>query len=144
MQDSGINPQEVNMKYLICYDGSAAAKSALKLAQENAKGLDVKLEVVNAITREIPLKHAQTKEKEDNLKKEVMDLLDGDDVACETTVLVTSLTPGEQLIQFAQDENVTQIYIGIIKKSKVDKLIFGSTAQYVILHAPCPVVTVQK
>jgi nucleotide-binding universal stress UspA family protein len=102
------------------------------------------LEVVNTITREIPLKHAQIKEKEDNLKKEVMDLLDGDDVAYETTVLVTSLTPGEQLIQFAQDEKVSQIYIGIIKKSKVDKLIFGSTAQYVILHAPCPVVTVQK
>ncbi len=132
------------MKYLICYDGSEAAKSALKLAQKNAKGLDVKLEVVNTITREIPLKHAQIKEKEDNLKKEVMDLLDGDDVAYETTVLVTSLTPGEQLIQFAQDEQVEQVYIGILKKSKVDKLIFGSTAQYVILHAPCPVVTVKE
>jgi nucleotide-binding universal stress UspA family protein len=57
---------------------------------------------------------------------------------------VTSLTPGEQLVQFAQDEKVSQIYIGIIKKSKVDKLIFGSTAQYIILHAPCPVVTVQE
>ena len=68
----------------------------------------------------------------------------GDDVAYETAVLVTSLTPGEQLIQFAQDEKVSQIYIGIIKKSKVDKLIFGSTAQYVILHAPCPVVTVTE
>jgi nucleotide-binding universal stress UspA family protein len=132
------------MKFMICYDGSEAAKSALKLAQQNAKGLDVKLEVVNTITREIPLKHAQIKKKEDNLKKEVMDLLGGDDVSYETTVLVTSLTPGEQLIQFAQDEKVSQVYIGIIKKSKVDKLIFGSTAQYVILHAPCPVVTVHK
>jgi nucleotide-binding universal stress UspA family protein len=132
------------MKYLICYDGSEAAKSALKLAQKNAKGLDVKLEVVNTITREIPLKHAKIKEKEDNLNKEVADLLGGDDVAYETAVLVTSLTPGEQLVQFAQDEEVSQIYIGIIKKSKVDKLIFGSTAQYIILHAPCPVVTVQE
>jgi nucleotide-binding universal stress UspA family protein len=129
---------------MICYDGSDAAKSALKQAQKNAKGLDVNLEVVNTITREIPLKHAQIKEKEDNLKKEVDDLLGGDDVSYETAVLVTSLTPGEQLVQFAQDEEVSQIYIGIVKKSKVDKLIFGSTAQYVILHAPCPVVTIQK
>ena len=132
------------MKFMICYDGSEAAKSALKQAQKNAKGLDVKLEVVSTITREIPLKHTQIQEKEDNLKKEVGDLLGGDDVACETAVLVTSLTPGEQLVQFAQDEEVSQMYIGIVKKSKVDKLIFGSTAQYVILHAPCPVVTVQK
>jgi nucleotide-binding universal stress UspA family protein len=36
------------------------------------------------------------------------------------------------------------IFLGIVKKSKVGKLLFGSTAQYVILHAPCPVVTVQK
>ena len=131
------------MKFMICYDGSEAAKSALKQAQKNAKGLDVKLEVVSTITREIPLKHTQIQEKEDNLKKEVGDLLSGGDVAYETAVLVTSLTPGEQLVQFAQDEEVSQMYIGIVKKSKVDKLIFGSTAQYVILHAPCPVVTVQ-
>ena len=132
------------MKHMVCYDGSAAAKSALKLAHKNAQGLDVTLEVVNTLTREIPLKHSQIKEKEDNLNKEVGDLLGGDDIAYETTILVTSLTPGEQLIQFAKDEQVNQIYIGIIKKSKVDKLIFGSTAQYVILHAPCPVVTVTE
>ena len=132
------------MKYLICYDGSQAAKTALKLAQDNAKGSDVKLEVVNIITRETPLKHSQIKEKEDDLKKEITGLLGGENVPYETIVLVTSLTCGEQLIQFAQDEQVTQIYIGIIKKSKVDKLIFGSTAQYVILHAPCPVITVRE
>ena len=132
------------MKFMVCYDESDAAKSALKLAQKHAKILDAKLEVVSTITRELPLKHSQIQKKEDNLKREVMDLLGGDDVSYETQVLATSLTSGEQLIKFAQDEQVEQIYIGIIKKSKVDKLIFGSTAQYVILHAPCPVITVQK
>lgn len=132
------------MKFLICYDGSEAAKSALQLAQKHAKGSDASLEVVNAITRELPLKHSKIQEKEENLKREVMDLLGDGDISYETLVLVTSLTPGEQLIKYAQDEQVEQIYIGIIKKSKVDKLIFGSTAQYVILHAPCPVVTVKK
>ena len=132
------------MKFMVCYDESNAAKSALKLAQKHAKVLNAKLEVVNTITRELPLKHSQIQKKEDNLKREVMDLLGGDDVPYETQILATSLTPGEQLIKFAEDEQVEQVYIGIIKKSKVDKLIFGSTAQYVILHAPCPVVTVQK
>ncbi len=132
------------MKFMVCFDGSEAAKSALKLAQKNARGSDVKLEVVNTITRELPLRHSQIQEKEANLEKEVMDLLGDGGVPYETQVLVTSLTSGEQLIEFAQDEEVEQIYIGIIKKSKVDKLFFGSTAQYVILHAPCPVVTVKK
>lgn len=132
------------MKFMVCFDGSEAAKSALKLAQKNARGTDVKLEVVNTITRELPLRHSQIQEKEANLEKEVMDLLGDGGVPYETQVLVTSLTSGEQLIEFAQNEDVEQIYIGIIKKSKVDKLFFGSTAQYVILHAPCPVVTVKK
>ena len=132
------------MKFMVCYDGSDAAKSALKLAQKDAKSLDAKLEVVNTITRELPLKHSQIQSKENKLNKEVGDLLGRDDVPYETQLLVTSLTPGEQLIKYAQDEAVDLIYIGIIKKSKVGKLIFGSTAQYVILHAPCPVVTVNK
>ena len=132
------------MKYMVCYDGSEAAKSALKLAQKDAKNSDVKLEVVNTITRELPLKHSQIQKKEDNLKREVKDLLGDGNVPYETQVLATSLTTGEQLIEFAEDEKVEKIYIGIIKKSKIDKLFFGSTAQYVILHAPCPVVTVKK
>jgi nucleotide-binding universal stress UspA family protein len=132
------------MKFMVCYDGSEAAKTALKLAQKDAKYSEAKLEVVNTITRELPLKHSKIQEMEDNLKREVMDLLGDGEVPYETQVLATSLTTGEQLIGFAQDEQVEQIYIGIIKKSKVDKLFFGSTAQYVILHAPCPVVTVKK
>jgi len=132
------------MKLMVCYDGSDSAKSALKLAQKDAKSLGAKLEVVNTLTRELPLKHSQIQSREDKLNREVVDLLGGDDVSYEMQLLVTSLTSGEQLIQFAQDETVDIIYIGIIKKSKVGKLIFGSTAQYVILHAPCPVVTVNK
>ena len=129
---------------MVCYDGSEAAKYALELAKKDAKGSEAKLEVVNTITRELPLKHSKILEMEDNLKKEVADLLGNGDVPYETQVLVGTLTTGEQLIGFAQDEHVERIYVGIIKKSKVDKLFFGSTAQYVILHAPCPVVTVKK
>ena len=36
-----------------------------------------------------------------------------------------------------------EIIIGLQRKSKVGKLLFGSTAQYIIMNAPCPVVTVR-
>ena len=58
-------------------------------------------------------------------------------------MLLTDLTSGEQLVKFAEEQEIDQIFLGIIKTSKVGKLLFGSTAQYVILHAPCPVVTVK-
>jgi nucleotide-binding universal stress UspA family protein len=135
---------EVKMKFMVCYDGSDEAKAALKVAQNHGSIWNAKLEVVNAIVRIEPLKHSQVEKTEEKLEREVKDILGADDPAYETQLLLTDLTPGEQLVKFAEEDKIDQIFLGIIKKSKVGKFFFGSTAQYVILHAPCPVVTVQK
>jgi len=132
------------MKFMVCYDGSDEAKAALRVAQSHAKIWNAKLEVVSTITRVEPLKHSQVKKTEDKLEREVKDIVEADDLHYEMQLLLTDLTSGEQLVKFAEDEKIDQIFLGIIKKSKVGKFFFGSTAQYVILHAPCPVVTVQK
>ena len=68
---------------------------------------------------------------------------DFDNISCETQVSVTYLTPGEDLVRFANENAIDHIFIGVRKRSKVGKLVFGSTAQYVILESPCPVVTVK-
>jgi nucleotide-binding universal stress UspA family protein len=131
------------MKFLVCYDETKEALKALKLAREHAKTWKAKLEVVNTITRIEPLKHSAVKKMELKMEGDVKEILAGDDPPFEVHLLLTDLTPGEQLVKFAEDQNLDQIFLGIAKKSKVGKLIFGSTAQYIILHAPCPVVTVQ-
>jgi len=53
------------------------------------------------------------------------------------------LEAGEDLVQLAEEKQIDEIIIGVRRRSKVGKLIFGSTAQYVILNAPCPVVSVK-
>ena len=68
---------------------------------------------------------------------------DFDETTCQTHASVSFLTPGEDLVLFAKNNAVDCIFIGVRKRSKVGKLIFGSTAQQVILEAPCPVVTVK-
>jgi len=78
------------------------------------------------------------------MEGEVKEILGGDDPPYEVQLLLTDLTSGEQLVKFAEDRKTDQIFLGIVKKSKVGKLLFGSTAQYIILHAPCPVITVQQ
>ena len=131
------------MKFLVCYDETNEAKKALKVAQEHAKIWQAELEVVNTITRVEPLKHSKVKKMEEKMEGEVKEILAEDDPPYEVQLLLTDLTSGEQLVKFAEDQNIDQIFLGIVKKSKVEKLLFGSTAQYVILHAPCPVVTVR-
>ena len=132
------------MKFLVCYDETNEAKKALKVAQEHAKIWKAKLEVVNTITRVEPLKHSAVKKMELKMEGEVKNILGGGDPPYEVQLLLTDLTSGEQLVKFAEDQKTDQIFLGIVKKSKVGKLLFGSTAQYIILHAPCPVVTVQQ
>jgi nucleotide-binding universal stress UspA family protein len=131
------------MKFLVCYDETNEAKKALKVAREHAKIWQAELEVVNAITRVEPLKHSKVKKMEEKMEGEVKEILAEDDPPYEVQLLLTDLTPGEQLVKYAEDQKMDQIFLGIVKKSKVGKFLFGSTAQYVILHAPCPVVTVK-
>jgi nucleotide-binding universal stress UspA family protein len=132
------------MKFMVCYDGSPRAKEALRVAQNHARVWNAKLEVVNAMERIEPLKHTRVKMMEEQLANEVKDILGGDDPPYDVQLLLTDLTAGEQLVIFAEEDKIDQIFLGILKKSKVGKFLFGSTAQYVILHASCPVVTVQK
>ena len=131
------------MKFLVCYEDADPSSIILKKAQAHAKVWNATLEVVKAITRELPIKHSRIleieKEMEDTVSKQIGD----DGVRYNVQLMVTSLEPGEKLVKFAEEEEIDLIFIGIIKTSKVNKLLFGSTAQYVILHAPCPVVTIK-
>jgi len=131
------------MKFLVCYDETNEARKALKVAQEHAIVWQAELDVVNAITRVEPLKHTKVKKMEEKMEGEVKEILAEGDTPYEVQLLLTDLTPGEQLVKYAEDQKMDQIFLGIVKKSKVGKFLFGSTAQYVILHAPCPVVTVK-
>ena len=53
------------------------------------------------------------------------------------------MEPGEDIVRFAEDHHVDEIIIGVIKKSKVQKILSGSNAQYVILHSPCMVIAIK-
>ncbi len=131
------------MKFLVCYNRTDEAKAALKAAQEHAAIWNAKLEIVNAVIRIEPLKHSKVKQMEEAIEGEVREILGGDEPPYEVQLMLTDLTSGEQLVKFAEDQEIDQIFLGIRRKSKVGKLLFGSTAQYIILHAPCPVVTIK-
>ena len=131
------------MKFLVCYEEADPSSEILKKALAHAKVWNATLEIVKTLTRELPIKHARILEMEKEMETTVSGKIGDSGVAYNVQLMVTSLEPGEKLVKFAEEEEIDLIFIGIIKKSKVNKLLFGSTAQYVILHASCPVVTIK-
>ena len=130
------------MKILVGYDGSRVAEDALKLAREHARVFGAEVHLFTSLQQSHELQKEDIEKAEtklDNLKLN----FDFDKIPCETYTSVSYQTSGEDLVQFAKDNAIDFIFIGVRKRSKVGKLVFGSTAQYVILEAPCPVVSVK-
>ena len=46
-------------------------------------------------------------------------------------------------MEFAEENEIDEIIVGVRRRSKVGKLLLGSTAQHLILNAACPVVSVK-
>ena len=132
------------MKFLVAYAGGTEMdKAVLALAKKNAKLFNATLYIANS------MEGASEKESDDLIKIEskletLKASITKEGIPCETHLLIRGLFPGEDIVEFANDRNIYQIYIGIEKKSMVGKLFFGSNAQHIILEAPCQVVSVNK
>lgn len=130
------------MKILVGYDGSNSGKDALALAKKHAVAFGAQVIIVASLTGG-NVTHAVEVEHATEDLEFAKSMFDEDNIACETKLLVRGLTPGEDLIAFAKENAIDEIVIGIKRRSKVGKLLFGSNAQYIIIKAPCPVVTVR-
>ena len=61
----------------------------------------------------------------------------------EVTQSTASVLPAEEILRLATERSADLIVIGLRHRSPVGKLLLGSTAQQVLLDAPCPVLSVQ-
>ena len=134
---------QIQMNILVGYNGSNESKDALRLAQIHAKLFDGIIKVVKSITRNHPLDYSVIQAAEENLEREIRNQLNGDKISYETRLVVSSRSTGENLTWFAKLEKTDEIIVGVRRRSKVGKLLMGSTAQHVILNAPCPVVSIK-
>ena len=130
------------MNILVGYDGSKVADDVIKLAHKHAKAFKADIYIVTSLEQGPGLKKEDIDKAESKLEK-LRTPFKVDDIPCETQTSVSFQSPGEDLVNYAKDNNIDEIIIGVRRRSKVGKLVFGSTAQYVILEASCPVVTVK-
>ena len=130
------------MDIVVGFDGSSPAMKALTLAKMHAKAFDAKIHLVTSLRGGTGERQKDIDEAKGTLKS-AKKLVEDDGISCEEHLLIRGVDPGEDLVEFAEEKKADIIFIGVLKTSKVAKLLLGSNAQYVILQAPCPVVTVK-
>ena len=130
------------MKILVGYDGTNAAKEALNLAKMHAKSFGAEVNIVTSMEKGTENEREDIEQAERGLAW-AKSVFDENDIPCNTHLLIRGLSPGEDLVQFAAETKADEILVGVKRRSKVGKLLMGSTAQFIILNADCPVVSVK-
>lgn len=130
------------MKILVGYNETAASKAALSLAREHALFFNAKVLIATSMEGG----SGETVEEiasADKSLHEAGQFMQEKKVDYETHQLARGMAPGEDLVRFAAEKEVDLVFVGVKKKSRTQKIILGSTAQFIILKAPCPVTTVK-
>lgn len=128
------------MKILVAYKGKTVIKKHMDVAIKQAKAFNAEVIIVKSLDgEEEEIKFEQA----DEMLTEVQTYFEKQGVPCETHLLVRGMNPGEDILNYAEKNKIDQIVISVHNRSKLGKLIFGSTAQEIILKARCPVLVVK-
>jgi nucleotide-binding universal stress UspA family protein len=130
------------MKVMVGYNGSPASKRALDLACQDALKSGAEVLVVSSMVGGSS-EHIEDIQKVQDMLDEARKMLSRQQVKNDVVQLVRGLSPGEDIVKYAEDNEIDHIYLGIEKKSRTRKILLGSTAQYIILKGPCPVTTIK-
>ena len=130
------------MKILVGFDGSNTSKAAIDLACAYAKAFNADIEIVTSMEEGNTEDVKQISSAEKGLEW-AESQVSASGINVKTHLLIRGLPPGEDVVKFAIDNSIDVLFIGVRRRSKVGKLLFGSNAQYMILKAPCPVMTVK-
>ena len=140
-------------KILFATDFSEGSSSALPYAVDIAKRYGAKLYFVHVIydvakTSGWYVPHVSMDELYNDMEKNAKAQLEKSFTEemrgfKDVEHVVLKGTPYEELARFAEENKVDLIVIGTHGRKGLDRMLFGSTAEQVVRHAPCPVLTVR-
>ena len=129
------------MKILVAYDDDRLSSKVIDHALQRAKDSAGSVFLVHSFGTKTKEETFVAWEKQLNqIQKEVFER---NGIPCESHILVRGLSPGEDIVNYALQKKIDEIIIGIEKRSKVGKMVFGSTARHIILESHCPVLTIK-
>ncbi len=130
------------MRIAVYFDDSDFARKALKMAAIFAKNANAELFVISTVTRDHPIRHSRLQRLEEEFESKIATIKTIENISYESRLLVDFEEAGEQIVKFVKRKKIDWLYIGTPRKSKLAKLIVGSTALFVIINAPCLVVSI--
>ena len=133
---------------LVAVDGSDQANQAIQEAIEISKRNQASLFVVHA--KDVAQLYGTAYimpavlEEAEKQSAEILDeagKLIGDKV--EYKAFQVSGSPKKEIVDFAEENDIDLIVMGSTGKGAIDRVLVGSTASYVVNHAPCNVMVVK-
>lgn len=136
------------MKILLYCKNTEGNMAALDIAVEQAKAFNASIQMVSCILEkqgvpsEILEEAAQKAAKK--MQEYMVDIFAPAGISCNSEVIVTATSIGEQIVKYAKRIAADTIIMSIQKRSKIGKMVFGSNSQFIILEAPCKVITIKR
>ena len=149
-------------KILVAIDGSHisfdAADYAIMLAKQHSSQL-ILLHVLHPVEYYSSLQFFEVQQPQDSsvlieqakkeankwfddIKKKIIENTLEKPIKIETTIIVSTTTV-DSILDYAEDKEVDLIVIGTRGRSRIKKLLLGSTASGVVTYSSCPVTVVK-
>jgi nucleotide-binding universal stress UspA family protein len=140
---------------LVATDFGEASNTALLYGRELARRFGARLHVIHVVDLLVAhvgasegfITNLQELQQDDEVQAEedLQRLLSEEDRQAlrARTVVTTSSTPAEAIVDYAKTANIGLIVVGTHGRRAMARLLVGSVAERVVRSAPCPVLTVR-
>ena len=124
-------------------EGRAALERAVALATEEGATLHLVHFSELPDQEEDPYRYVGARSEEEQQAEAFAERLRADGVRCEVHHVRDAHEPAEALLSVARAASADLIVIGMRRRSRVGKLVLGSTSQTILLGSDCPVLSVK-
>jgi len=132
------------MRIMLGYNAYFTADKVLEVAKEHVRAFNAEFHIVTSVvghsmdeTGKLANEAAQS--RLDRLQAS----LEREGIPYKLHLMVREKSPGEDLVKFAEENDMDEMVVGFKRRSAIGEIVFGSNYRHMIGHAPCPIVTVK-
>ena len=128
---------------MLGYNAYFTADRVLEVAKEHVRAFNAELYIVTSVVgHSLDETGKLANEEAQNRLDRLQASLEREGVPYKLHVMVREKSAGEDLVKFAEENEIDEMVVGFKKRSAIGEIVFGSNYRYMIGHAPCPIVTV--